>query len=310
MKLFGGGSSGPTPEEQARQQASIQSIQAGGLPLNAIDRLKEQAERQGTPQHLFSSDLSVNELLLTLECGYQPLGQVMGSSVYHLGWQFMAGRSAFGTYGSGELETLTEAHINARHLAMNRMLQEAKLLKADGLIGVRLERRENDIEPGMMEFVAIGTAVRKKGAPPLADGAKPFTSSLSGQHLWMIEQDGMEAVGFTFGTSVYFQIPDWRGQNVLWSWSNSEMTSLTQGFYTAREIAMDRLFREATAVNASGVIDVTVENAYQRYTDDHNNLIGIIVTFTAFGTAVARREFKSEVDHVKPVLSLNDYAND
>jgi uncharacterized protein YbjQ (UPF0145 family) len=307
MKLFGLGADGPNPEEIARQQASIQSIQAGGLPLNAIDRLTEQAKRQGTPQHFFTSDLSVSEFMLTLECGYVPLGQVMGSSVYNMGWQFMTGgMGAFSYYQSGELDALTQAHIAARHLAMNRMLQEAKLLKADGVVGFRLERRENDIEPGMIEFIAIGTAVRKKDAPPLADGVMPFMSSLSGQHLWMLEHEGLDPVGFAFGTSIYFQVPDWRGRNVLWSWSNNEMTSLTQGFYTAREIAMDRLYREALAVNASGVIDVSVENNYRRYTDDHNNLIGIVVTFTAYGTAVARRDFKSEVDHVKPVLSLAD----
>ena len=82
------------------------------------------------------------------------------------------------------------------------------------------------------------------------------------------------------------------------------MTSLTQGFYTAREIAMNRLYQEAGAYGASGVIDVTVENFYRRYTDDHDNLIGIVITFTAFGTAIARRDYKSEVDHVKPVLSI------
>ena len=309
MKLFGGGGNNPTPEELARQQASIQSIQAGGLPLNAIDRLKEQASKQGTPQHFFTSDLSVNEFMLTLECGYQPLGQVMGSSVYNMGWQFMpAGGFNIGLnyYASGELDALTQAHIAARHLAMNRMLQEAKLLNADGVVGVRLERRENDIEPGMIEFIAVGTAVRKQGAPPLAPGAWPFTSSLSGQHMWMIEKEGLDPVGFAFGTSIYFQVPDWRGQNILWSWSNNEMTSLTQGFYTAREIAMDRLYRDALNVQADGVIDVSIENYYRRYTDDHNNLIGIIITFTAYGTAIARRDFKSEVDHVKPVLSLAD----
>ena len=313
MKLFGGGGSGPTQEELARQQKSIESIQAGGLPLNAIDRLKEQASRQGTPQHLFTSDLSVNEFALTLECGYVPLGQVMGSSVYNMGWQFMpggggmmGGNSGWGWYQSGELDALTQAHIAARHLAMSRMLQEAKLLNADGVVGVRLERRDNDIEGGMIEFIAVGTAVRKKGAPPLAPGQLPFTSSLSGQHMWMLENEGMDPVGFAFGTSIYFQVPDWRGQNVLWSWSNNEMTSLTQGFYTAREIAMDRLFCDAIAVNASGVIDVSIENHYRRYTDDHNNLIGIIVTFTAYGTAVARRDFKSEVDHVPLQISLSD----
>ena len=311
MKLFGIGADGPSPEEIARQQASIQSIQNGGLPLNAIDRLREQASRQGTDKHLFTSDLSVNEFLLTLECGYQALGQVMGSSVYNMGWQFMpAGGmgSNWGWYQSGELEALTQAHINARLLAMNRMLQEAKLLNADGVVGVRLERRENDIEPGMIEFVAVGTAVRKKNAPPLALGAMPFMSSLNGQHMWMLEKEGMDPVGFAFGTSVYFQVPDWRGQNILWSWSNNEMTSLTQGFYTAREIAMGRLYQDALSVGADGVVDVSIENNYRRYTDGHGHLIGIIVTFTAFGTAVARRGSESEVEGAQMLMSLSDYS--
>lgn len=306
MKLFGigGGGSGPTPEELARQEASLQNIINGGLPLNAVDRLREQASKQGTPQHFFTSDLSVNEFMLTLECGYEPLGQVMGSSVYNMGYQYMPSSNWY--YSSGELNVLSQAHMDARHLAFGRMLQEAQLLHADGVVGVHLERREGDIEMGMMEFIAVGTAVKKKGAPPLAAGNLPFMSSLSGQHMWMLEKEGLDPVGFAFGTSVYFQIPDWRGQNVMWSWSNMEMTSLTQGFYAAREIAMGRLSQDAMRVNASGVVDVTVENHYRRYADNNGNLIGIIVYFTAFGTAVARRDFKSDVDQVGLTLSLAD----
>ena len=306
MKLFGGGggASGPTPEELARQEASLQSIVNGGLPLNAIDRLKEQASKQGTPQHFFTSDLSANEFLLTMECGYVPLGQVMGSSVYNMGYQYMPGNNWW--YQSGELEVLTHAHMEARRLAFGRLLQEAKILNADGVVGVRLERRENDLDPGLTEFIAVGTAVRKKGAPPLAPDVMPFMSSLSGQHLWMLEEEGLDPVGFAYGTTVFFQIPDWRGQNVLWSWSNAEMTSLTQGFYWAREIAMNRLSQDAIRVGASGVVDVSVENHYRRYNDNNGNLIGIIIYFTAFGTAVARREFKSDVDHIETTVLLSD----
>jgi uncharacterized protein YbjQ (UPF0145 family) len=306
MRLFGLGGDAPDPAVKARQEASIASIQAGGLPLNAIDRLREQASRQGTPEHLFSSDLSVNEFALTLECGLIPLGQVMGSSVYNMGWQFMPAGGWTNYYSSGELDVLVQAHIAARQLAMNRMLLEAKLLNADGIVGVRLERRENDIEPGMIEFIAVGTAVRKKGAPPLAPNVMPFTSSLSGQHMWMLEHEGLDPVGFTFGTSVFFQVPDWRGRSVLWSWTNNEMTSLTQGFYDARELAMTRLSYEALQVGASGVLDVTLDTHYKRYTDDHNNLIGIIIYFTIYGTAVVRRDSESEVDKIQPVLSLAD----
>src|SRR5689334_21803053 len=139
MRLFGlgGGDSEETQAARERQEASIAAIMGGGLPLNAVDRLKEQASRQSTAQHLFTSDLSVNEFLLAKESGYESLGLVMGSSVYHIGWQNMPGNSWF--YVSSELEALTVAHSEVRNLAMNRMLQEALLLGADGVIGVRLE---------------------------------------------------------------------------------------------------------------------------------------------------------------------------
>ena len=35
----------------------------------------------------FTSDLSVNEFLLVKEVGFQPLGLVMGSSIYHIALQ-------------------------------------------------------------------------------------------------------------------------------------------------------------------------------------------------------------------------------
>src|ERR1043165_6893803 len=122
MKLFGVGTK--TPDELAQEKRaaeSVQSLEAGRLPLNAVDRLKDQAARQGTPGHIFTSDLSVNELALTDQVGLHPLGQVMGSSVYHVGWQWMP-RTA---WDSGELEMLTQAFYEARHLALGRLQKEA-----------------------------------------------------------------------------------------------------------------------------------------------------------------------------------------
>src|SRR5690349_14553940 len=101
-------------ERDAQSQANVAK---GGLPLNAIDRLQEQASRQGTTKHCFTSDLSVNELLLTHQCGFEPLGQVMGSSVYHVGWYAGPGWQ----WMSGELTVLTEAYREARMLAMSRL---------------------------------------------------------------------------------------------------------------------------------------------------------------------------------------------
>ncbi len=78
---------------QAQQEAenSRRSIEAGGLPIQAQRRLSEETAA-GHP--LFSSDLSTNEFLLARKQGYIALSQVMGSSIYHVGWQYSALPSA------------------------------------------------------------------------------------------------------------------------------------------------------------------------------------------------------------------------
>ena len=65
MRLFGsnvGDGGGESDEARKRREASVRSLKKGGLPLNAVDRLQEQAKRQGTPGQVFTSNLSVNEM--------------------------------------------------------------------------------------------------------------------------------------------------------------------------------------------------------------------------------------------------------
>jgi uncharacterized protein YbjQ (UPF0145 family) len=99
---------------------------AADLPQHARERLS--AMRQ---HHFFTSDLSVNEFLLVKEVGFQPLGLVMGSSIFHVGFHPVRGISE-------ELTTLTQALYHARELAMVRMEEEADALGADGIVAVRL----------------------------------------------------------------------------------------------------------------------------------------------------------------------------
>jgi len=304
MRLFGGGSGGDGEAErlaQQRQEASIAAITTGGLPINATERLKEQASRQGTDRHFFTSDLSVNEFLVSREAGYESLGLVMGSSVYQIGWQYMPSGSSW-WYQSGELEVMTQAQAEARRLAMNRLLQEASLLGADGVVGVRLTR--GHIEGHLIEFMAVGTAVRHPQSRKTKDG-KPFLSSLSGQDLWTLERSGFYATGFGFGTCVYFQVPGWQGQNALWSWGNVEMTSLTQGFYIAREAAMERLSFEFENTDSDGIVGTELEVFAEPRTDEHENLIGLIIHYMAYGTAISRNSERIDVN-VRTVLPLVD----
>ncbi len=274
MRIFGWGSDKPDDKEALkRREASRRSIEQGGLPLNATDRLREQAARQGTPGHIFTSDLSVNELCLVHHAGYEALGQVMGSSVYHVGWQFTQQWSQ-----SGELDVITRAYYEARHLAFGRLQQEAALLGATGVVGIRLERKEYDWGEGLIEFAAIGTAIREKDVEPQSVTDKPFLSDLSGTDFWMLRQAGFRPVGFTFGNCTYYE------NSITYDWGNYERREYTQAVYRARALAIGRMEAEAHAVAATGIVGADVEIEAEKLGDQRG---GVLFHFTAAGTAIA-----------------------
>ena len=281
MRLFGSG--GDKQQDQAaqdRQEASRLSIEQGGLPLNAIDRLQEQASRRGTPGHLFTSDLSVNELSLVHHAGYEVLGQVMGSSVYHVGWQLVLQSGQ-----SGEMDVITRAYYEARHRAFGRLQQEAALLGATGVVGVRLERKEYAWGESMIEFAALGTAIREKDVSPQPKADKPFLSDLSGQDFWVLRQAGFRPVGFAFGNCTYYETGQaWTIESQNWGMDNFERRSYTQAVYTARSLAMQRMEAEARAVSATGIVGADIKIEAEKVDDKG---YGVVFHFTATGTTIA-----------------------
>ena len=58
--------------------------QDSDLPVHARERLNIM-RGDATHKALFTSDLSVNEFLLVREAGFDPVGLVVGSSIYHIG---------------------------------------------------------------------------------------------------------------------------------------------------------------------------------------------------------------------------------
>src|SRR5208282_3594250 len=111
---------------------SNQQNQSGATwePQAADTRLA--ATAGASPAGVFTSDLSVSEYVLLGEAGFEPLGFVVGSSIYHVGLQ--VGRWS----QNQELQVLTQAMYSARELAMARMQSEADHLAADGIVGVQL----------------------------------------------------------------------------------------------------------------------------------------------------------------------------
>src|SRR5471030_1171965 len=163
--FFGGGQRG------GQQQSNVRTTESG-VPLDAIARLRRMRGEGGTP--LFTSDLSVSAVLLHEQMSWRPLGLVLGSSIYHVGIQYA------NFYQNQELEYLTAAMYDARELAMTRMEEEADVLGADGVVGVRLDVNYYEWGKSTAEFIAVGTAVKaESGESYLNKLGKPFTSDLS-----------------------------------------------------------------------------------------------------------------------------------
>ena len=164
------------------------------LPQHAIERLEGMRQ---TDDHkgIFTSDLSVNEYVCIKEAGFEPLGLVMGSSVYHIGFQMPKWNNG------GELETLTQAMYHARELAISRMEEEAITLQADGVVGVRLVVKRSEWGSHSAEFIAIGTAIKAKDSSQnyKTFDDKPFTSDFSGQDFWTLITSRISSVIISIG---------------------------------------------------------------------------------------------------------------
>lgn len=105
-----------------------------------------------------TSDMTNVEMWNLAHLGYLPLKLVMGVSVYSLG--FTGGiLSAIQSLGRGEVQGLTELLYEAREKALARIERDAEACGADEVVGVKT--RVYDLGGGLVEFMAIGTAVKK-----------------------------------------------------------------------------------------------------------------------------------------------------
>jgi len=252
------------------------------LPSGAAERLRAM---RGTGEHpaFFTSDLTIDEFLLVEQAGFEALGLVLGSSIYHVGFQWQKWSV------SQELPVLTRAMYDARELAMTRMEEEADLLGGDGVVGVRLVFKQYAMEEGVLEFQAIGTAIRhreRKGSFRTKDN-RPFTSDLSGQDLWKLVRAGYRPVSLAMGACVYHIAHLSFMQTLKQAGRNQEMKVYTEATYAARELALERMQAEAVQRGGSGVVGARVEESNWGWGAN-------AIEFFAVGTAVTRMDGAAE----------------
>ena len=90
----------------------------------------------------------------------EALGMVKGTVVQtkHFGKDFMA---ALKTLVGSEITAYTEMLTEARQIAMKRMVDEAKAMDADAVVGIRYGSAQ--VMQGAAEVLAYGTAVKILG---------------------------------------------------------------------------------------------------------------------------------------------------
>jgi uncharacterized protein YbjQ (UPF0145 family) len=282
-------------------RASLLRVEAGGIPLRAEQRLAEEA---GDHRKLFTSDLSVSEYLLARDAGCEPISQVMGSCIFHVG-QIADYKGA-----TGVIKTISEGHRQSRRAAIDRLFQEAQLLRADAVIGVHLKDRMitmgargkgGDDGGEVLEFTVVGTAVKAPWIthPP----GQPIITDLSGQDLWALAQDGFEPCGFLFEFCRYHVWHVTKGFNQL----SGELEQASQAVEQARQIAANSLLAQAAQVGAEYVVgsDLSIETREVPCGYGGCPLDDLDVDLSWFGTGIRRIPDRKQTSHTLPPFMLS-----
>ncbi|HEY5194538.1 MAG TPA: heavy metal-binding domain-containing protein [Solirubrobacteraceae bacterium] len=310
----------PLVEDEQEQEQSLKRVEAGGIPLAAERRLREIGEHGGA----FTSDLSVGDFALCHQLGLKPVSQVMGSSIYQVGYQATPWPSGMGGGFMFEMEALSEAWNEVRDLALGRLAQEATHVGADAVVGVDLRTGEHDWAENAIEYVVIGTAIRhdrtaQTQGGPRADrpadgnmstqprGDSPVLTELSVADYAKLMSAGVEPLGVVAWSSVFFVGASYSTQMMsgvggMGFTQNQELREFTQGVYSARETVVARLTEQAARLDASGVIGVRIAHSIRRMTVGAGTYSrgGLMVTFHAIGTAI--REDRATIPYAPETI--------
>jgi uncharacterized protein YbjQ (UPF0145 family) len=282
------------PDRPVDEARSLWQIQQGGVPLRAQRRIHELVT---SPRPIFTSTLTTSETVVARATGVEPISQVMGSSVFHVGFK------GFGSWSGGELGPLTAAYDRARSLALSRMQQEAQQLGAHMVIDVRFLGRGYEWAEDLIEFTAVGTAVRVQGVPP---PEKPALTLLTADALFKLHRAGYWPAAIAMGNCFYYaRHADCASEGSFWS---SELPVHTQASQVSRDLAVERFRAFAAHFKADGVVGVRVHRRARDHEWESNDTkhTSFHVDMLVMGTAVVRRGDAKDPPRPGLVVDLRD----
>jgi len=174
------------------------------------------------------------------------------------------------TLSRGEIREYSDVFNRTRHLALDRVAEEAARIGANTVVGIR-----TTIRPwkGIYEMLMSGTAARHRSLPT----GHVATSDLTGEELWAMSHLGYAPIKLLMSTSIYSLGIVGGIATAFKSFVKGEVSDLTTLVHDAREVAFDRLRREADEIGAEEVVGVKTFIAELRTG---------LVEFMAIGTAI------------------------
>lgn len=246
----------------------------------------------------WGSALTSGEFAAIRSVGFEPVGQVLGAAVHGIGraggYRCPGPRASSREVvpaqvpeqgGPGSLGPLVRAMDQARHTAIKRVTAECAGLGGDGVVGLRLSRGSFPL--GGQEFIAIGTAVRARGAT--RGQRAPFTSGLSGQDFAKLIMGGWVPVGLVLGISMGACHDDRQTARQTRRWSgNAEVPGWTELVNQSRRDARRQLECDVRRLGAEGVVIASMHmQVRERDCPAQAGRRDHVVEATLLGTAVA-----------------------
>ena len=231
------------------------------------------AAEPGTDALRFTTSADVAKLFCQVDAGFRPIRFVFGNVAYSIGLGGTIG-GGLRSLARGEVPQYTEIFDRTRHLALSRLMDEAKRCGANAVVGI-----ETTISPllGAQEMIMVGTASHHPGVEEF--DLKPVTSDMTNEEMWNMVNVGFLPIRLVMGVSVYSLGLKGGIFSALQTLGGGEVEGLTEILYEAREKALARIERDAESCGADEVVGVKT-HIY--------DFGGGLIEFMAIGTAVKR----------------------
>lgn len=287
-------------EEEARQRGA-QGLTGVATELKSLGNLVEflsigsavYSKDHAGP--FFSTACTGQEFYCHLDAGYQPRHFVIGNVAFALG----IGRGISGSLRTmaarGEVKEFSDLYNHTRHVALERLEQEAARLGCNAVVDINTEVTR---VAGIREMIMVGTGSLNPAFGPPNPHAKPVTSELTGEELWNLTNLGYAPVRLVLGTSVYSLGLAGGISAFFRSFSRGEVDTVTRLIYEARENALAHIHEDAKACQAEHVIGTKL----------FVHEIGQgMVEVLAIGTAIRRHGgVKTETEPLLPQAIIRD----